>query len=311
MILISLSLCVFLYKMGIIRLYLNCTLWGCKGSVICSQQMVAIVIRPQQGCPQISHMPCAAQHLSHSHWPGLCGFPGFPLLPSQLVVHRLRPGLHIWLHLLSQQVSEIWNKYLNNHYQALLQARIQQLDLLGKRFETDTGLGKWQFSHDAEQWLPVNLWALSWRGRALCLPWITCHLSHLAYGETETGDQRDFTRSEVPSIRNSFSGDRFGGKKTLPEPTMTSVEYPRLMCYPSKAHKPRQTQHRSHITHLSWCPVLFLYRTASFSVAAMSESSRHPQAQHKAECWIAVYNIIPSEIIKRQDLVCAKKTECS
>ncbi|XP_070324437.1 zinc finger MYND domain-containing protein 12 isoform X1 [Odocoileus virginianus] len=38
------------------------------------------------------------------------------------------------------KVSEIWNKYLNDHYQVLSQARIQQIDLLGKRFETDTGL---------------------------------------------------------------------------------------------------------------------------------------------------------------------------
>lgn len=42
------------------------------------------------------------------------------------------------------KVSEIWNKYLNNHYQALLRARIQQIDLLGKRFETDTGLDEAQ-----------------------------------------------------------------------------------------------------------------------------------------------------------------------
>uniref|UniRef100_A0A9L0IZA4 Zinc finger MYND-type containing 12 n=1 Tax=Equus asinus TaxID=9793 RepID=A0A9L0IZA4_EQUAS len=42
------------------------------------------------------------------------------------------------------KVSEIWNKYLNNHYQVLSQARIQQIDLLGKRFETDTGLDEAQ-----------------------------------------------------------------------------------------------------------------------------------------------------------------------
>ncbi|XP_012502220.1 PREDICTED: zinc finger MYND domain-containing protein 12 isoform X1 [Propithecus coquereli] len=42
------------------------------------------------------------------------------------------------------KVSEIWHKYLNDHYQVLLQARIQQMDLLGKRFENDTGLDEAQ-----------------------------------------------------------------------------------------------------------------------------------------------------------------------
>ncbi|XP_068821952.1 zinc finger MYND domain-containing protein 12 [Capricornis sumatraensis] len=42
------------------------------------------------------------------------------------------------------KVSEIWNKYLNDRYQVLSQARIQQMDLLGKRFETDTGLDEAQ-----------------------------------------------------------------------------------------------------------------------------------------------------------------------
>ncbi|XP_003128150.2 zinc finger MYND domain-containing protein 12 isoform X1 [Sus scrofa] len=42
------------------------------------------------------------------------------------------------------KVSEIWSKYLNDRCEALSQARIQQLDLLGKRFETDTGLDEAQ-----------------------------------------------------------------------------------------------------------------------------------------------------------------------
>nr|XP_059860215.1 zinc finger MYND domain-containing protein 12 isoform X2 [Delphinus delphis] len=42
------------------------------------------------------------------------------------------------------KVSEIWNEYLNNHYQVLSQARTQQVDLLGKQFETDTGLDEAQ-----------------------------------------------------------------------------------------------------------------------------------------------------------------------
>ncbi|XP_060062081.1 zinc finger MYND domain-containing protein 12 isoform X3 [Erinaceus europaeus] len=42
------------------------------------------------------------------------------------------------------KVTEIWNKYLNNHYEVLLQVRTQQIDLLGKQFETDTGLDEAQ-----------------------------------------------------------------------------------------------------------------------------------------------------------------------
>ncbi|XP_032287301.1 zinc finger MYND domain-containing protein 12 isoform X1 [Phoca vitulina] len=42
------------------------------------------------------------------------------------------------------KVSAIWSKYLNDRYQVLSRARIQQVDLLGKRFETDTGLDEAQ-----------------------------------------------------------------------------------------------------------------------------------------------------------------------
>nr|XP_004670517.1 zinc finger MYND domain-containing protein 12 isoform X2 [Jaculus jaculus] len=42
------------------------------------------------------------------------------------------------------QVSEIWHKYLNDHYQVLSQARVQQIDLLGKQFVNDTGLDEAQ-----------------------------------------------------------------------------------------------------------------------------------------------------------------------
>ncbi|XP_060062080.1 zinc finger MYND domain-containing protein 12 isoform X2 [Erinaceus europaeus] len=45
---------------------------------------------------------------------------------------------------LANDVTEIWNKYLNNHYEVLLQVRTQQIDLLGKQFETDTGLDEAQ-----------------------------------------------------------------------------------------------------------------------------------------------------------------------
>lgn len=56
------------------------------------------------------------------------------------------------LTLLSQQASQIWHKYLNNHYQVLSRARSQQADLLGKRFLNDTGLGKWPVSEKGELW---------------------------------------------------------------------------------------------------------------------------------------------------------------
>ncbi|KAL0604630.1 LOW QUALITY PROTEIN: Zinc finger MYND domain-containing protein 12 [Plecturocebus cupreus] len=42
------------------------------------------------------------------------------------------------------KVSEIWDAYLNNHYQVLSQAHTQQMDLLGKLFENDTGLDEAQ-----------------------------------------------------------------------------------------------------------------------------------------------------------------------
>ncbi|XP_004705322.1 zinc finger MYND domain-containing protein 12 isoform X1 [Echinops telfairi] len=42
------------------------------------------------------------------------------------------------------KVADIWHKYLNNHYQTLLQSRLQQIDLLGKQVENDTGLDEAQ-----------------------------------------------------------------------------------------------------------------------------------------------------------------------
>ncbi|XP_054994392.1 zinc finger MYND domain-containing protein 12 [Sorex araneus] len=42
------------------------------------------------------------------------------------------------------KVTEIWSKYLYGYYQVLAEARLQQVDLLGKRFETDTGLDEAQ-----------------------------------------------------------------------------------------------------------------------------------------------------------------------
>ncbi|XP_063143813.1 zinc finger MYND domain-containing protein 12 isoform X9 [Rattus norvegicus] len=42
------------------------------------------------------------------------------------------------------KVSEIWYTYLSSHYQALLHARTQQTDLLGKQFMNDTGLDEAQ-----------------------------------------------------------------------------------------------------------------------------------------------------------------------
>ncbi|KAL1777394.1 zinc finger protein MYND domain-containing protein 12 [Sigmodon hispidus] len=42
------------------------------------------------------------------------------------------------------KVCEIWHRYLNGHYQALLHARSQQTDLLGKQLVNDTGLDEAQ-----------------------------------------------------------------------------------------------------------------------------------------------------------------------
>ncbi|XP_073936527.1 zinc finger MYND domain-containing protein 12 isoform X3 [Castor canadensis] len=42
------------------------------------------------------------------------------------------------------KVSEIWHKYLDNHYQVLSKDRIQQIDLLGRHFVNDTGLDEAQ-----------------------------------------------------------------------------------------------------------------------------------------------------------------------
>lgn len=128
--------------------------------------MVAIVIKPQQGCPQVSLPPAlcsptlvvltlarpvctpkATPASRHSENGSLKTVrkPGQRHCPPSCLAQWLRSGLLVWSYFLSQQVSEIWNKYLNDHYQVLSQARIQQVDLLGKRFEADTGLGKWQF----------------------------------------------------------------------------------------------------------------------------------------------------------------------
>lgn len=68
----------------------------------------------------------------------------------------------------------------------------------------------------------------------LCLSWSTCHLPHIDYGKTETGEQRDFTRIQISSPTHSLSGNILGG-----EPTVISAEHLFLMCYPSKEHKPR------------------------------------------------------------------------
>ncbi|ELV12367.1 Zinc finger MYND domain-containing protein 12 [Tupaia chinensis] len=63
--------------------------------------------------------------------------------------------------LYTKQVSEIWHKYLNDHYQVLSQARVQQIDLLGKRFENDTGLDNDMLGEAEELPGTVQLPALS------------------------------------------------------------------------------------------------------------------------------------------------------
>ena len=128
--------------------------------------MAAVIIRPPPGpspdqpstCPwqpsicqtylgQAPPAPRAPPASRHNEMGSLemVRKPGQRFCPLKWLAQWLKSSLLVWLPLLSQQVSEIWNKYLNDRYQVLSQARIQQIDLLGKRFETDTGLGKWQF----------------------------------------------------------------------------------------------------------------------------------------------------------------------
>lgn len=166
--------------MGIIKLWPQLVLWGCKGLVICVQQMVVIVTRPTRAVPRSARCPLQP-NTCHTHFGHAClaPKPPLPLLPPTRHNERgslqmvrgaalpagwssdLRPGLLVWLYLLSQQVCEIWDKYLNNRYQVLTEARVQQIDLLGKQFETDTGLGKWQFSLRSRAVTSSQSWALS------------------------------------------------------------------------------------------------------------------------------------------------------
>ncbi|XP_010860961.1 PREDICTED: zinc finger MYND domain-containing protein 12 isoform X2 [Bison bison bison] len=91
----------------------------------------------------------AEEYLSQAQWTVLksteCSYAIHSLLHRNLgLLYMAKENYEEARYHLANDVSEIWNKYLNDHYQVLSQARIQQIDLLGKRFETDTGLDEAQ-----------------------------------------------------------------------------------------------------------------------------------------------------------------------
>lgn len=151
---------------------------------------------------------------------------------------RLRSGLLLWLCLLSQQVSEIWSKYLNNRYQVLSEARIQQIDLLGKRFETDTGLGKWQLSLGNRAVASPHLIhrPSPQEGEPLSLSRAhQCHLLLFAEADTEIGKPKGFHQCweefRALVLYTAFPGAhkvRMWREKDLQEPPVISAEPPFL-----------------------------------------------------------------------------------
>ncbi|KAI4549692.1 hypothetical protein MG293_002022 [Ovis ammon polii] len=91
----------------------------------------------------------AEEYLSQAQWTVLksteCSYAIHSLLHRNLgLLYMAKENYEEARYHLANDVSEIWNKYLNDRYQVLSQARIQQIDLLGKRFETDTGLDEAQ-----------------------------------------------------------------------------------------------------------------------------------------------------------------------
>ncbi|KAJ8779473.1 hypothetical protein J1605_012357 [Eschrichtius robustus] len=91
----------------------------------------------------------AEEYLSQAQWTVLksteCCYATHSLLHRNLgLLYMAKENYEEARYHLANDVSEIWNKYLNSHYQVLSQARTQQIDLLGKQFETDTGLDEAQ-----------------------------------------------------------------------------------------------------------------------------------------------------------------------
>ncbi|XP_023561983.1 zinc finger MYND domain-containing protein 12 isoform X4 [Octodon degus] len=91
----------------------------------------------------------AEEYLSQAQWTVLkstdCSNATYSLLHRNLgLLYIAKENYEEARYHLANDVSEIWHKYLNDHYQVLSQARNQQIDLLGKRFVNDTGLDEAQ-----------------------------------------------------------------------------------------------------------------------------------------------------------------------
>ncbi|XP_013363218.1 PREDICTED: zinc finger MYND domain-containing protein 12 isoform X4 [Chinchilla lanigera] len=91
----------------------------------------------------------AEEYLSQAQWTVLksteCSNATYSLLHRNLgLLYMAKGNYEEARYHLANDVSEIWHKYLSDHYQVLSQARIQQIDLLGKRFVNDTGLDEAQ-----------------------------------------------------------------------------------------------------------------------------------------------------------------------
>nr|XP_045005758.1 zinc finger MYND domain-containing protein 12 isoform X4 [Jaculus jaculus] len=91
----------------------------------------------------------AEEYLSQAQWTVLkstdCSNATYSLLHRNLgLLYMAKENFEEARYHLANDVSEIWHKYLNDHYQVLSQARVQQIDLLGKQFVNDTGLDEAQ-----------------------------------------------------------------------------------------------------------------------------------------------------------------------
>ncbi|XP_063143811.1 zinc finger MYND domain-containing protein 12 isoform X5 [Rattus norvegicus] len=91
----------------------------------------------------------AEEYLSQAQWTVLkstdCSNATHSLLHRNLgLLYIAKKNLEEARYHLANDVSEIWYTYLSSHYQALLHARTQQTDLLGKQFMNDTGLDEAQ-----------------------------------------------------------------------------------------------------------------------------------------------------------------------
>lgn len=135
---------------------------------------------------------------------------------------------------------------MNNHYQVLSQSLTQQIDLLGKQFETDTGLGKWQFSLVSRAGLALK--------RESCRPCRgahQCHLPHLADRETETGDRRDFIRIRSLASQPAFQGVNTGQVWRAKDPARAHCDFCRASTVLSPTEHTCQGRLHAEVTLLN------------------------------------------------------------